>query len=72
MADFCRQCSLADFGEDFGDLAGLSGPGDTAAGLFCSVICEGCGHIQVDHAGNCMTLSCLEKGHPKTLGRPAA
>ena len=51
MADFCHRCALDTFGEDIGDLAGLSTPDDTRAGLFPIVLCEGCGPIQVDHAG---------------------
>lgn len=52
MADFCKQCALDTFGEDAGDLAGLSTPGDTEAGLFSVCLCEGCGPVQVDHTGH--------------------
>ena len=55
MADFCKQCSVDVFGEDFGDMANISKPEDTAAGLYASVLCEDCGMIQVDHEGNCIT-----------------
>ena len=51
MADLCHQCARDLFGEDSGDLAGLSTPDDTRAGLFPVLICEGCGPVQVDHAG---------------------
>jgi len=51
MADFCHQCALDTFGEDIGDLAGISTPADTEAGLFPIVLCEGCGPVQVDHTG---------------------
>lgn len=55
MADFCKQCSIDVFGEDFGDMAGLSTAEDTAKGLYCVVLCEDCGPIQVDHEGNCIS-----------------
>lgn len=63
MAEFCRQCSMEIFNEDFQELAGLSTAEDTANGLYASVICEGCGPIQVDHLGSCVTTDCLCKGH---------
>ncbi len=51
MADFCHQCALDTFGEDIGDLAGISTPADTEASLFPIVLCEGCGPVQVGHTG---------------------
>lgn len=60
MADFCKQCSITNFGADYEDLAGLSKPEDTAAGLYPIVLCEGCGPIQVDHEGRCVSNDCLE------------
>lgn len=51
MADFCQECSIEIFGEDMGDMSGLSTPEDTNAGLYASTLCEGCGWILVDHAG---------------------
>lgn len=61
MAEFCRQCLLEDFGEDLGDLKGLSTEKDTKNNLYCVVICEGCGVIQVDHLGNCVSEDCYRK-----------
>lgn len=58
MADFCAKCSIETFGKDYGDLANLSTPEQTAAGLFPVVICEGCGTVQVDHLGKCVTPDC--------------
>jgi hypothetical protein len=55
MADFCKQCSMDVFGEDFGEMANLTTPEQTAKGLFATVICEDCGVVQVDHEGNCIT-----------------
>ena len=51
MADFCLQCAQRVWGFDTKDLAGLSTPDDTAAGLFYIDLCEGCGPVQVDHTG---------------------
>ena len=59
MADFCKQCS-----EKYGinnDFKGLSTPKDTNNKLYCVVLCEGCGYIQVDHTGKCISKDCLEK-----------
>lgn len=63
MADFCKQCSEELFTEDFGDLKGLSTQENTLAGEFALVVCEGCGTIQVDHTGKCVSKDCLERGH---------
>jgi len=60
MADFCKKCSIAMWGKDFGDLAGLSKPEDTENGLYPVVICEGCGPIQVNHEGICISEDCKE------------
>lgn len=61
MADFCKQCSVEMFGQDFGDLANISKEQDTANKKYPVVLCEGCGPIQVDHEGNCISPDCLEK-----------
>lgn len=58
MADFCKQCSEEIFGRDFGDMEGLSTQEDTASGKFAVVLCEGCGSIQVDHTGKCISSYC--------------
>lgn len=55
MADFCQQCSMDVFGQDFGDLAGLVAPGRCA-----KVLCEGCGITWVSHDGRCISEDCLE------------
>lgn len=59
MSDFCKQCSISTFGEDFGDLRDLVKPGFLAA-----VICEGCGYISINSEGECVTQFCIEKGKP--------
>jgi hypothetical protein len=55
MASFCRSCSIYNFGEDFGDLANITTVEDESKGLYCWVLCEDCGFIQVDHIGRCLT-----------------
>ena len=65
MADFCKQCSETLFGKDFGDLKGLSTE-DTKNNLFPVVICEGCGSIQVDHEGRCISTGCYENHNNET------
>src|SRR5712671_3826467 len=69
MADFCKQCGADMFPPGTpGDLAGLSTEADTAAGRYPVVLCEGCGPIQVDHEGRCVSLDCLKGGHLDRLG----
>lgn len=58
MSDFCKQCSIDLFGKDFEDLRGLTTPADTDNGLYAPAICEGCGFIQVNHEGECITTDC--------------
>ena len=64
MASFCKACSIELFGKDLGDLAGITTTKNEASGLAAVVICEGCGVIQVDHEGNCISPDCLCKGQP--------
>jgi len=61
MADYCKQCSESIFGEDYGELKGISTESDTYMDWYADVICEGCGYIQVDHDGVCVHHN--EKGH---------
>jgi hypothetical protein len=61
MADFCEQCSVVIFGEDFGDLAGLVSEEEESKGYMACVLCEGCGPIQVNRAGKCLSKDCLQK-----------
>lgn len=64
MADFCKQCSISTFGVDHRELVGLTSPEDVSNDLYCVVVCEGCGHIQVDPEGSCVSEDC-RKGHSK-------
>ena len=58
MADFCQQCSHALSWGDGRDLAGLTSAEDEAQGLFALALCEGCGPIQVDANGRCVSQDC--------------
>lgn len=64
MAEFCKQCSIDMFGEDFKELAGLTKTEDWLKELAYQVICEGCGPIQVDPDGNCVSSDCIRAGKP--------
>jgi hypothetical protein len=65
MADFCKQCSIELFDKDFRDLAGISTQAQTDDNRFALVLCEGCGFIQVDHEGRCVSHPnvCEKDGH---------
>lgn len=64
MADFCKQCSIDLFKEDYKELAGITTQEDWQNGKAVCVICESCGFIQVDPEGNCVSEDCLCKGQP--------
>ena len=57
MAEFCNQCGGR------GELAGETTHKNWKRGLANVVICEGCGAIQVDPKGNCVSDDCLKNGH---------
>jgi hypothetical protein len=65
MADFCQQCAIETFGEDIGDLAGITTEEQEAKGLYCVVLCEGCGMTQVDSKGRCVNDCLLKHGVEK-------
>lgn len=69
MSDFCQQCSIAVFGDDFRDLAGLLTPIEAAQGYGVRVLCEGCGDAFVDDKGRCHSHNCL-KAHGTTMTIP--
>ena len=60
MAEFCKQCSEELFGKDFGDLKDITKQEDVDLGMYCVVICEGCGITQVDPDGKCVCDNCLK------------
>jgi len=67
MADFCKQCSMEIFGEDFGDMANLGKleSGDLEKlkrGEGWSVLCEDCGSIVVNEEGECIAEWCKKHG----------
>ena len=64
MAEFCKACSLELLGKDFSELANITSKKNESNGVAVTVICEGCGIIQVDHAGNCISTDCLRAGQP--------
>lgn len=55
MADFCMECSIELFGQDFKDLADISTEENTKNGLYACVLCESCDPIKVDHTGKRIT-----------------
>lgn len=66
MADFCKQCSLEIFGEDFKELAGQLTEKQVAKGFVAKCICEGCGFTYVNNEGECVAPDCLKKHGAKT------
>jgi hypothetical protein len=65
MADFCKHCSIAIWGEDTKDLADL-GPTADEIGRpwYYPVLCEGCGSIMVNSKGErCNPLDQEDEGN---------
>jgi len=56
MAEFCNQCA-AELGFP-SDFVGVTSEEAWAAGRPAVVLCEGCGPIQVDPQGNCVSENC--------------
>ena len=61
MADFCQQCSIEAFGEDFKDLADLGPADDLKVGHGWFALCEDCGPTVVDQEGQCISKHCDKK-----------
>ena len=61
MADFCQQCSMDIFGEDFEELKGLGDDTPLKKDQGWSALCEGCGPTVVDDDGKCISLHCMKK-----------
>lgn len=57
MSDFCQECSIKMFGEDFGDM--VHSQYELAP---IDVLCEGCGPILVDSQGKKIDKSILGIG----------
>ena len=68
MADFCYQCceEVLGMGVDpnLNDLRGLLTRREWERGLAASVICEGCGFVQVDPDGRCIGGPTCGRQHP--------
>lgn len=65
MADFCKACSDKLYGPDMPpDLGGITKEPEWLQGKAVAVLCEGCGPIQVDPEGNCVSQDCLCAGEP--------
>ena len=60
MADFCEQCAK-DLDFPYGDFRNMTSEKEWEEGKAACVLCEGCGSIQVDCNGNCVTKNCLKK-----------
>lgn len=63
MADFCKQCSIDIFMEDFGDMKGIA-----PEGSHVRVLCEGCGFTWVNCDGACVG-DCDKKHGAKDVKR---
>lgn len=69
MADFCKQCSIEIFCEDYRELAGISDRMGQVLEEGCGwgVLCEGCGHTIVDNDGKCINQVCKKHGFTPSL-----
>jgi len=52
MAEFCRQCSIRNFQEDYKDFAGIA---QNVGAAHVHVLCEGCGPCLVNNDGACVS-----------------
>lgn len=65
MADFCAQCTDELFGPELpNDFVGMTTKEQTLNDRFITVLCEGCGLVQVDHEGVCVTDCMRHHGPP--------
>lgn len=69
MADLCHACAIETWGEDAGDLAGLTTPEQADAGRYAVALCEGCGPILVDPAGGRVATLAAEQPMPRILNK---
>lgn len=71
MADFCYQCTRDILGVDdkvtidgeevqVNDFIGLCSLVQNKGGLYSTVLCEGCGGIQVNYLGQCVSTGCIK------------
>lgn len=65
MADFCVECAKEMWGSKIpSDFVGMTKEEDTLNDRYITVLCEGCGMVQVDHEGRCVT-DCLRHHKPQ-------
>ena len=69
MADFCQQCSMDLFDEDYKDLAGLGDGSKLEDGQGWCCLCEGCGPTVVDDDGVCLSLNCMKNHGEEKHGK---
>jgi len=62
MTDFCSECSVELFGEDFKQLTNLGNGKPLLPDYGWPALCEGCGPVLVDDCGKCLG-KCLNKTH---------
>lgn len=61
MADYCKQC--AEYWGFEPDFKGATTTEMWKKGYAAVVLCEGCGAIQVDPEGSCVSTDCDCNGH---------
>ena len=59
MADYCKQCSIGNFGQDFEELAKLLPEEKYTSEIGALALCECCGPIVVDYEGARMSKDFL-------------
>lgn len=64
MAEFCEQCAK-DLDFPYGDFRDMTTKEEWGKGNAAVVLCEGCGPIQVDCEGNCVTKNCFKEHRSK-------
>lgn len=60
MADFCKKCSEELFDFQTNDFENITSIDDDAQELYPVVLCEGCGPIQIDSTGKCVSEDCIK------------
>lgn len=61
MAEFCEACNREMFNMP-SDFKGLTSNKAWSEGKAALVLCEGCGPIQVNPAGECVSKNCTKTG----------
>lgn len=58
MADFCKQCA-----DDMGFPTSDFIDPNLKYGMYQFNLCEGCGPIQINNKGECVSPDCMQQGH---------